>query len=138
MKTVKHRVLWTEPISKSSAAADLSWTDTDPLAVTLTFHYPGEDRKWLFSLDLITTITSGLALVAGLHDVQTGYERREDGFRWFNLILSSPDGAIKIQAPMNDVANFAQAVEHLLPAEGILETMMDFELAELLKKEEGI
>jgi hypothetical protein len=118
------------------------WTDLDPLAVKVTFHYTGHDVHWMFALDLLTTITGGTAVRTGDCDVQTTWERGRAGEKLFALQLSSPAGTIKLVTPLAEVLEFAVEVEDKLPADGVLETMvdyeLDYELAAILKEADDI
>lgn len=139
MKTVTQQVIWTEPISGREVPADMIWTDLDPVAVKLVFKYDnGVEIEWMFALDLITTVTEGRALKAGEHDVRTSMALGPEAHtRWFVLHLNSPDGTIMVRTPLSHVTFFAADVAHKMPAEGVLDTMVDFELAELLKAAES-
>ena len=137
MKKVTQQVLFTEPVSGRQVNADLIWTDLDPLAVKLVFRYPGLDMEWMFALDLITTVTEGRAITAGDCDVRTGMELGPEAHtRWFVLQLSSPDGTCKLRTPLAHVTFFAADVAHKMPDEGVMASLVDYELFEILKEAE--
>jgi hypothetical protein len=56
----------------------------------------------------------------------------------FALQLSSPEGTIRLVTTPAEVLQFAGDVEDKLPADGVLETMVDYELAAILKEVDDI
>ncbi len=135
MQQVRQAVTWMIPVSGRQVTSHMEWTDLDPLAVKMTFHYPHTDIEWMFALDLLTSITQDGHPSAGNCDVYTSFERKADGYRLFILQLSSPEGSIRLLAPMEQVIWFTAQVENRLPSDDVVATMVDYELAEILKEE---
>ncbi len=93
----------------------LSWSDTDPLAVTFSFRDADKWQPWQFSVDLLTeALCTALPGMAGVGDV-TGWST-DDGYAEYGapaelvLCLRSPEGVAVVHLPWADVYAFSREI----------------------------
>jgi hypothetical protein len=112
--------------------ASLYYCADDPYAVKMAFHVgTDEPVEWIFARELLA---AGLQDPAGEGDVQV-WPEDSDAADVLNLVLSSPFGEARFEAPLAATAEFLQSTYEIAPAgtEGSF-INLDSELDELLWK----
>lgn len=91
----------------------LRYDPRDPFAVTADFHDLPHDVRWRFSRDLLV---DGLRCPVGQGDVRVRPMREAHTAPGVVLELHSPDGAVTLVAPLEEVHAFVTAATDAVPA----------------------
>ncbi|MGL5808559.1 MAG: SsgA family sporulation/cell division regulator [Nocardioides sp.] len=92
--------------------ATLGYRASDPYAVTMAFHVPGDTVVWTFGRELLTT---GLRAPAGDGDVHVWHERDDVKGDRVLIELCSPDGQLLASARADDVRHFLTRTGRAVP-----------------------
>jgi hypothetical protein len=96
--------------------ASLFYTGDDPYALRMAFHSGTDEAvEWIFARDLLA---AGLTEPAGAGDVRAWPSLSGDGggAPVLNIILSSPFGEARFEAPMTAMAEFLRRTYDAIPA----------------------
>ncbi|PYC76857.1 SsgA family sporulation/cell division regulator [Streptomyces tateyamensis] len=108
---------------------DLEYDPTDPYAVRLTFHLPGDvPVSWVFGRELLL---DGISRPTGEGDVRirpVGEELSEVG-----ILLCSPDGVAQLRCAAPPLAAFLARADRLVPmGRELAEAALEAKLADIL------
>jgi hypothetical protein len=101
----------------------LSWSRTDPFAVTVTFPYTRGPVQWVVALSLLT---EGVIVAAGEGDIEV----RPLGTDVVIIAMRSPTGVAVLALPRASVERFLSMVDEQVPPD--VDTMIDVELRGIL------